>query len=115
MTRTPAAKDADKTPTPVFAGVDTHKEPHVAAVIDAGETVLGTMSFPTIRTGYRALLAWIGEFDDLARIGVEGTGSYGAGLTRHLAKAGITILEVNRSQRKHEPTERGQEGGHQYW
>jgi transposase len=76
MTRTPATSDPDKAPTPVFAGVDTHKELHVAAVIDAGETVLGTRSFPTTRTGYRAMLAWIGEFGDLARIGVEGTGSY---------------------------------------
>jgi transposase len=45
------------------------------------------------------MLAWIGEFGDLARIGVEGTGSYGAGLTRHLAKAGIMILEVDRPDR----------------
>jgi transposase len=99
MTRTPATSDPDQAPTPVFAGVDTHKELHVAAVIDAGETVLGTRSFPTTRTGYRAMLAWIGEFGDLARIGVEGTGSYGAGLTRHLAKAGVMILEVDRPDR----------------
>lgn len=99
MTRTPATCDPDKAQTPVFAGVDTHKELHVAAVIDAGETVLGTKSFPTTRTGYRAMLAWIGGFCDLARIGVEGTGSYGAGLTRHLAKAGVTILEVDRPDR----------------
>src|SRR3954451_7808639 len=85
--------------TPVFAGVDTHKELHVAAVIDAGETVLGTRSFSTTRAGYRAMLAWIGEFGELARIGIEGTGSYGAGLTRHLAKAGVTILEVDRPDR----------------
>ena len=100
MTRTPATSDRDQASTPVFAGVDTHKELHVAAVIDAGETVLGTRSFPTTRAGYRAMLAWIGEFGDLARIGVEGTGSYGAGLTRHLAKAGVTILEVDRSDRR---------------
>ena len=99
MTRTPATSDRDQAPTPVFAGVDTHKELHVAAVIDAGETVLGTRSFPTTRAGYRAMLAWIGEFGDLARIGVEGTGSYGAGLTRHLAKAGVMILEVDRPDR----------------
>jgi len=83
----------------VFAGVDTHKELHVAAVIDSGETVLGTRSFSTTRAGYRALLAWIIEFGQLARIGVEGTGSYGAGLTRHLAQAGITVLEVDRPDR----------------
>jgi transposase len=83
----------------VFAGVDTHKELHVAAVIDAGETVLGTRSFSTTRAGYRAMLAWIGEFGELARIGIEGTGSYGAGLTRHLARTGVTILEVDRPDR----------------
>ena len=73
MTRTPATSGPDQAPTPVFAGVDTHKELHVAAVINAGETVLGTRSFPTTRTGDRAMFAWIGEFGDLARIGVEGT------------------------------------------
>ena len=83
----------------VYAGVDTHKELHVAAVIDAGEAVLGTGSFSTTRAGYRAMLAWIAEFGELARIGVEGTGSYGAGLTRHLAKAGVVILEVDRPDR----------------
>src|SRR3954466_8001940 len=49
--------------------------------------------------GNGALLAWIGEFGQLTRIRVEGTGSYGAGLTRHLAKAGVTILEVDRPDR----------------
>jgi len=83
----------------VYGGVDTHKELHVAAVVDAGETVLGTRSFSTTRAGYRALLAWVGEYGQLARIGVEGTGSYGAGLTRHLAKAGVTVLEVDRPDR----------------
>lgn len=83
----------------VYAGVDTHKELHVAAVIDRSETVLAARSFSTTRAGYRALLAWIAEFGELARIGIEGTGSYGAGLTRHLAKAGVTILEVDRPDR----------------
>jgi transposase len=83
----------------VLAGVDTHKELHVAAVIDTDDTVLATRSFPTTRTGYRALLTWIGEYGTLVRIGVEGTGSYGAGLTRHLAKAGVTVLEVDRPDR----------------
>lgn len=83
----------------VFGGVDTHKELHVAAVIDAGEQVLGTRSFSTTRAGYRAMLAWTAQFGELARIGIEGTGSYGAGLTRHLAKAGVVILEVDRPDR----------------
>jgi transposase len=68
-------------------------------VIDGGETVLVTRSFSTTRAGYRALLAWVTAFGELARIGIEGTGSYGAGLTRHLASAGVTILEVDRPDR----------------
>jgi transposase len=83
----------------VFAGVDTHKELHVAAVIDAAENTLGTGSFSTTRAGYRAMLAWVCEFGCLVRIGIEGTGSYGAGLTRHLARAGVIVLEVDRPDR----------------
>jgi transposase len=92
-------RSATRSDRVVFAGVDTHKELHVAAVIDSSEMVLGTRSFSTTRAGYRAMLAWIGEFGELIRIGVEGTGSYGAGLTRHLAKSGVTILEVDRPDR----------------
>ncbi len=83
----------------VIGGVDTHKELHVAAVIDTGENVLATHSFSTTRAGYRALVRWVRSFGDIARIGVEGTGSYGAGLTRHLSDAGIEVLEVDRPDR----------------
>ena len=105
MTSMPAAspprqrRPATRPDRGVFAGVDTHKELHVAAVIDAGEAVLGTRSFSTTRAGYRAMLAWIAGFGQLVRIGVEGTGSYGAGLTRHLARNGVMILEVDRPDR----------------
>jgi hypothetical protein len=61
----------------VIAGVDTHKDLHVAAVIDTGETVLATHSFSTTRAGYRALIRWVRFFGDVVRVGVEGTGSYG--------------------------------------
>lgn len=84
---------------PVFAGVDTHKDVHVAAVVDATGTMLGTGSFATTRAGYRALLAWVRSHGELIRIGIEGTGSYGAGLTRHLAKHDVTVLEVDRPDR----------------
>ena len=83
----------------VIGGIDTHKELHVAAVIDTGEAVLATRSFSTTRAGYRALIRWMRSFGDIARIGVEGTGSYGAGITRHLADAGIEVLEVDRPDR----------------
>jgi transposase len=83
----------------VFAGVDTHKDLHVAAVIDTGENVLGTHSFSTTRAGYRALIRWLRSFGDVRRVGVEGTGSYGAGIARHLLEAGIDVLEVDRPDR----------------
>lgn len=95
------------TPTPlpsaitrvVIGGVDTHKDLHVAAVIDTSEHVLATRSFSTTRAGYRALIRWMRSFGDIARVGVEGTGSYGAGLARHLADAGTEVLEVDRPDR----------------
>ncbi len=83
----------------VVAGIDTHKDLHVAAVVDAGENVLGTQSFSTTRAGYRALIRWLRSFGDVRRVGVEGTGSYGAGITRHLVEAGIDVLEVDRPDR----------------
>lgn len=49
----------------------------------------------TSRSGPRALIRWMRSFSGIARIGVEGTGSYGAGITRHLADAGIEVLEVD--------------------
>jgi hypothetical protein len=82
-----------------FGGVDTHQEVHVAAVIDAGERVLGTRCFPTTGAGHRALLRWMRRHGDLVRVGVEGTGSYGAGVTAHLAGQGVRVLEVARPDR----------------
>src|ERR1700677_1907314 len=75
-------------------GVDTHKDLHVAAVVDEQDRVLGTRSFATTRQGYRQMLAWMRAFGDLQRIGIESTGSYGAGLLRFMQQAGITVLEV---------------------
>jgi transposase len=96
----PAAQGTTPAMSPVvIAGVDTHKDLHVAAVVDTGEAVLGTHSFSTTRAGYRALIRWIRSFGDVARIGVEGTGSYGAGLTRALVEAGFDVLEVDRPDR----------------
>jgi transposase len=83
----------------VIGGVDTHKDLHVAAVVDTSGQVLATGSFSTTRAGYRALLAWMRRLGDVRRIGVEGTGSYGAGLLRHLQQAGIEVVEVDRPDR----------------
>lgn len=80
--------------THVIGGVDTHKDLHVAAVVDHRDRVLGTTSFPTTRHGYRLMLAWMRSFGDLQRVGVECSGSYGAGLLRYMQAAGVEILEV---------------------
>lgn len=84
----------------VVAGVDTHKDAHVAAVIDLVGRLLGTHSFPTTAAGYAALLRWTRTFGVPQRIGVEGTSSYGAGLTRALRTAGMAVVEVNRPNRQ---------------
>ena len=78
----------------VVGGVDTHKEIHVTAIDDSSDVVLGTEMFATTRAGYRAMLKWMRSFGDVKRIGVECTGSYGAGLLRFLDNAGIEVLEV---------------------
>jgi transposase len=57
-------------------------------------------SFPTTPAGYHALSGWLGSFGRVDRVGVEGTGTYGAGLARHLAASGITVIEVDRPNRQ---------------
>ncbi|MEW1914952.1 IS110 family transposase [Kitasatospora sp. NPDC085895] len=86
-------------PTSVVVGVDTHKDAHVAVVLSLLGAVLDSSSFPATEAGYEALLAWAREFGQVTRAGVEGTGSYGAGLSRHLVAEGIETIEVNRPDR----------------
>lgn len=78
----------------VIIGVDTHKEIHVAAAVDRQGTLVGEECFPTTRQGYRQLESWARSLGDVLRVGVERSGSYGSGLTRHLAKNGFAVLEV---------------------
>jgi transposase len=83
----------------ITGGVDTHLDVHVAAALDGIGGLLGVESFPTTPAGYGALADWLASFGPLGRVGVEGTGSYGAGLARHLHDAGISVVEVNRADR----------------
>lgn len=78
----------------VIGGVDTHKDLHVAAVVEEHNRVLGSQCFPTTRHGYKQMLAWMRSFGQLRRVGVEATGTYGAGLLRYLQNAGVEVLEV---------------------
>lgn len=83
----------------VTGGVDTHADTHTAAALDQVGGLLGTATFPATPVGYQDLVGWLAGFGPLGRVGVEGTGSYGAGLSRWLAAAEITVLEVNRPDR----------------
>ena len=84
----------------VTGGVDTHGQTHHAAALDPVGRQLGDREFPTTPAGYRAMLSWLQGYGHLERVGVEGTGTYGAGLTRQLRTAGVTVVEVDRPDRK---------------
>lgn len=83
----------------VIAGVDTHQRTHHAAVIDRTGRLLGEREFPASRAGYRELIAWVGGHGPVAAVGVESTGSYGAGLAMALLVAGIEVFEVDRPEK----------------
>jgi transposase len=87
-------------PDTITGGVDTHLDVHVAAALDAIGGLLGVESFPADGPGYRRLLAWLQSFGTVALVGVEGTGSYGAGLTRHFHDKGVRVVEVDRPNRQ---------------
>ena len=84
----------------VTGGVDTHLDSHVAAAIDSNGGVLGVETFDTTTGGYRHVVAWLAGFGTISLVGVEGTGSYGAGLARHLTDKGIRVVEVDRPNRQ---------------
>lgn len=92
----------------VVGGVDTHKDLHVAAVVNEHDHVLGTHCFPATRQGYRQMLQWMQSFGVLRQVGVESTGTYGAGLLRHLQAAGVEVLEVTTPD-KHDRRRRGKD------
>lgn len=84
----------------VYGGVDTHKDFHVVAAVDEVGRVVATATFSACAVGYRRLTRWLQEHGTVVRVGVEGTGSYGAGLARYLTTAGIEVVEVNRFNRQ---------------
>ena len=85
---------------PITGGVDTHLDVHVAAAVDANGGVLGVESFATTPVGYGDLHGWLAGFGTVDRVGVEGTGAYGAGLARHLRGQGVVVIEVDRPNRQ---------------
>jgi len=84
----------------VTLGVDTHADIHVAGALDQLGGRLGAIEIPTTRAGFQQLLEWASQLGVIDRVGIEGTGSYGAGLFRWLRARGITVIEVDRPDRK---------------
>lgn len=92
----------DRLPDPdrlVILGIDTHAEVHVAAALDGRGQLLATLQFRPDTSGFMHLVEWANEFGTIDRVGIEGTGSYGAPLTRWLRHEGFAVVEVNRPDR----------------
>lgn len=83
----------------IYLGVDTHLDIHVSAVFNYAGKLFRTKVIRTNLAGYQALFDWMLSFGSVERAGIEGTGTYGAGLTRFLIKKRIDVLEINRPAR----------------
>jgi transposase len=94
------AMTVTETDRAITGGVDTHLEMHVAAALDPIGGLLAVETFPATPAGYRQLLAWMATFGTVVKVGVEGTGAYGAGLARFLRSAGVDVIEVDRQNRQ---------------
>jgi transposase len=84
----------------IVGGVDTHAGTHHAAVVLMNGGRVADAQFPATAAGYGQLLAWLRGFGRLHAVGVEGTGCYGAGLSRHLRGEGVQVVEVNAPDRR---------------
>jgi transposase len=84
----------------VIGGIDTHTDLYQAAVIDTVGRHVVTEAFATAPDGYWKLLHWLRSHGELLAVGLEGTGAYGAGIARFLTATGVTVVEVDRPDRK---------------
>ena len=85
----------------IIVGVDTHTDTHAAVAIDLQGRLLAVLEIDATPAGYRRLLAWAYRLGEVTAVGVEGTGSYGVGLSRFLTGAGVSVVEVGRVNRQH--------------
>lgn len=83
----------------LILGVDTHLDVHVAVLLDNIGKVVDKCEFQVSTAGYKELFKWTESFGHVNRAGLEGTGTYGAGLCKYLQEKGITVYEVNRPNR----------------
>ena len=104
--RTIGAERPETTVIEVILGVDTHLNFHVAVAIDHLGRRLGESNVPTTAKGYERLLRWAKSFGPVRCAGIEGTSTYGAGLTRHLRASGIEVLEVERPEHRRRSSRR---------
>ena len=84
----------------IAVGVDTHKEGHVVVAVDALGHLLGELVVPATDNGYRDFACWLDRLGEGVVVGIEGTGSYGAGLCEHLLGIGVRVAEVERPRRR---------------
>ncbi|PYE29818.1 transposase, partial [Rhizobium sp. PP-WC-1G-195] len=84
----------------IIIGVDTNKANHIAVAINGHGARLDTITIPATRKGYSNLRAWASNLGHIRAFGIEGTGSYGAGLSRELLVHGHTVLDVMRPNRQ---------------
>ena len=83
----------------MVVGVDTHQDEHVAVAIDRQGVRLGKLHTVATTHGYEELERWSRGLGEIHAFGIEGTGSYGAGVARFLTSRGYTVVEVNRPDR----------------
>ena len=95
---------SDSTTGSVIVGVDTHKHLHVAVALDANGVRLAERAVSADSGGYAQLEAWARALERVRCFGIEGTGSYGAGLAGFLRRGGHRVVEVNRADRRARPT-----------
>ncbi len=87
-------------PRKVAIGVDTHKHVHVAVALDEFGGRLGELAVPADSRGYAQLERWAVALGDILAFGIEGTASYGAGVTGFVRRQGHRVIEVNRPDRR---------------
>jgi transposase len=100
MTVAPPLANPSSLAGELVAGVDTHKDTHHVAILDHVGRPVVDREFRADGRGYAQIIAFLQAHGDVHRVGVEGTGSYGAGLARALSAAGMSVVEVARQDRQ---------------